>query len=317
MQTSTKPEIATGVRNLSFVRFNYGKVMTFEDMPYNSIALDGAVQGPKVDAAMRRFSFDHHADCIRMITLATCQQVWTALKLGLVVEPGTLIFINDLDADTVLATWLLLEVPKDPEILNSGHIRELVDDVGRTDAHGPIFPARPIHIELGPRWGDKTPQSEAMLEKFLQRLDKFRQDYQDGPTPDTRSGRGYGLKATGTWEPVRTYDGFGPLYEQGYFAAALVTEANEGTSQWVIGKRSDLVPLPLGPADASKDRSGDYTQTILGELAKAEAAKGVKPQDNWGGATSIGGSPRLPGGKGSSLSEEEVLSILNQFVINK
>lgn len=117
--------------------------------------------------------------------------------------------------------------------------------------------------------------------------------------------------------PVTTPDGFGPLYKQGYLAAALVSEANEGSLTWVIGKRSDLVPLPLGPADASKDRSGDYTSTILGNLAKLEAAKGCSSKDNWGGATSIGGSPRLPGGVGSKLTRAEVLDILNDFTIGE
>ena len=62
--------------------FSRGTTVKFKDLPDNSIALDGYVQGPAIDAGRRRFSFDHHSECIRMVTAATCEQVWTALKAG-------------------------------------------------------------------------------------------------------------------------------------------------------------------------------------------------------------------------------------------
>ena len=299
------------------INFQYGKVWSFSDLPNNSIALDGAVQGPQVDPTARRFSFDHHGGCVRLVTLSTCQQVWLALKLGLVVDDKTAVYINDLDADTVLSVWLLQKAAQDrgSEILARNDLEILVSNIGDVDSHGPIFPIRPLHFELGPRWEDKTPQSVEMLAGFMSRLDKWYEDGVENPRPAPRPGEGYALKANGGWEWVTTSDDFAPLYNGGYLAAALVTPANEGTLTWVVGKRSDLVPLALGPADASKDRSGDYLPTILGELAKAEASKGIKSQDNWGGGTSIGGSPRLPGGIGSKLSKTEVFEILSRFTI--
>lgn len=62
------------------IRFEYGRVWQFEELPDNSIALDGAVAGPQVDAARRRFSFDHHAGCVRLVTQSTCEQVLTAIS---------------------------------------------------------------------------------------------------------------------------------------------------------------------------------------------------------------------------------------------
>lgn len=291
--------------------FEYGKVMPFADLPSHSIALDGYVQGPEQDPGRQRYSFDHHAGCSRLVTLATCQQVAIALRLGLCVNHISKVFTNDIDADTVMAVWLLLH----PERLDQKHVRKLVDRIGMTDSHGPVFPPHPLHSQLGPRWGSKEPQSLEMLNGFLSVLDKWFETGEEPAPQPPRPGRGFGLKAVGKWEAVQTPDGFGPLYEAGYLAAALVTPANEASYTWVIGKRSDLVPLAIGPADGSKDRSGEYLPTILGALARAEAEKGVSPKDNWGGGTSIGGSPRLPGGVGSRLSEAHVLEILNQFTI--
>lgn len=295
----------------SVIRFSYGSVVPFASLPANSVALDGYVQGPEQDPATYRFSFDHHAGCSRLITLATCQQVAIALRLGLCVSRIQNIFTNDIDADTVMATWLLLH----PERLDEKRVRKLVDRIGMTDSHGPVFPPHPLHSSLGPKWGSKEPQTLEMLFGFLGVLDKWFETGEEPAALPPRPGRGYGLKDGGTWHAVETPDGFGPLYAQGYIAAALVTPANEGSSMWVIGKRSDLVPLPIGPADGSKDRSGDYLPTILGALARAEETKGVSSKDNWGGGTSIGGSPRLPNGIGSQLSEEEVLSILQKFCV--
>ena len=300
------------------IAFAFGQVLSFDNLSNNSVALDGAVQGPQADPTRRRFSFDHHAGCLRLVTLATCQQVAVAIELGLVVDEATTVHINDLDADTVLSVWLLQKAAKGhgDDVVTQPRVRQLIDQVGRTDAHGPIFPFHPLHAALGPSWGDKAPQDLAMLEGFLAVLEAWYTYAEEPKLRPARAGRGYALAAgDARWAAVETADGFGPLYAAGYLAAALVCPAADGSSMWTIGKRSDLVPLNLGPADTSEDRSGAYTAALLGELAKAEAAAGCPAAANWGGASSIGGSPRLPGGVGSRLAEEQVVAILNRFLI--
>lgn len=288
------------------VDFVYGRTLTFDQLPKNSIALDGAVQGPFVDAAARRFSFDHHAGCVRMLTLATCQQVLTAIQLGLVVDANTTVFVNDIDGDTVLSTWLLVHA------LQAGNgdvlarvrladrmVQDLVDQIGRVDAHGPVFPVHPLHGELSLPYGDKTPQTAELLAAYVARIDAYREGpYEpNAKVREPRTGRGYAIRQNGQWEAVVTQDGFGPLYAAGYLAAALVTEANEGTLTWTIGKRSDLVPLNLG--------------AMLQELRQAEGLTA----GTWGGGSSIMGSPRLPGGVSSRIPEERVVEILRTFQI--
>ena len=88
------------------IRFDKGQVVPFEELQENSIALDGYVQGPQIDPATRRFSFDHHAGCLRLVTKATCEQVREALALGLRVDDETTVYVNDIDGDTVAAVWL-------------------------------------------------------------------------------------------------------------------------------------------------------------------------------------------------------------------
>ena len=49
-----------------------GQVIKFEDLKPYTIALDGVVQGPKVDAKNHRYSFDHHDSCLRFCTNSAC-----------------------------------------------------------------------------------------------------------------------------------------------------------------------------------------------------------------------------------------------------
>ncbi len=300
---------------MAVLRFNYGVVVTLDDLPRNAVALDGYVQGPQVNSVERKYSFDHHGGCQRLATLSSCQQVYVALKSGLVIDDQTEIFCNDLDADTVLSAWLLQNVPGNPEVLVDPRVIELVMAVGFCDAHGPSFTKHPMHDAIGPAWWAKDKQTMDGLLEYLAVLDRWYAGEVD-ETSRKEPARGYGLKSTGGWVPVESPDGFGPLYDQGYLAVALVKEAASGSLEWVIAKRSDLVPLAIGPADSSPDRSGSYLPTLLGELATLEQGfTGCSPQENWGGGTSVGGSPRRAGGVGSLLDEKFVVRLLNRFTI--
>jgi hypothetical protein len=295
------------------VSFEYGSTLPFEAIPSNGIALDGAVQGPQIDSAARRYSFDHHAGCIRMVTLATCQQVLLAIQIGLVVDEDTIVFVNDIDADTVLSTWLLIQALRAgayDDVVSAAWLRDprlldLVAQIGDVDAHGPIFPVHPMHTELNLPYGDKTPQDAAMLARQIAKLDAWCLAPALAPPPRAReAGRGYAIRQNGEWEPVTTPDGFGSLYAAGFLAAALVTEANENTLKWTIGKRSDLVPLALGPATDPKSL-----------LAKLRVLEGAPPAETWGGGSTIMGSPRRPGGLSSSIPEPKVVEVLRSTKI--
>lgn len=306
--------------------FVFGQVLSFSDLPTNAIALDGAVQGPQVDAAGRKFSFDHHAGCTRLVTLATCQQVAIALKLGLVVDAETEIYINDLDADTVLSVWLL----ENSERAGEARVVELVERVGLTDAHGPIFPPHPLHREIGPAYGSKDPQTLAMLDAFLAKVGEYADGtWQAPPARPERLSNGFGWSPKTGWKFVEAQIGFDSLYNAGYLAGVLYTEGANETTMYTIGKRSDLVPLPVGPGSVERPPKSneDYRQdTILGRLALAELEANPTQTHaaNWGGATTVGGSPRneveVDGKKVncySKLKPEQVLEICKSFTGGK
>jgi len=65
------------------IHIDNGHQWTMDELPPRTIALDGAVAGPHLDPVHQRYSFDHHANCLRLITRASCEQVFDALLLGL------------------------------------------------------------------------------------------------------------------------------------------------------------------------------------------------------------------------------------------
>lgn len=304
------------------INFVFGQVLDFAALASNSIALDGAVQGPAVDAGSRKFSFDHHAGCTRLVTLATCQQVATALKLGLVVDEDTQVYINDLDADTVLGVWLL----QNPERVNEEQVKELVERIGLTDAHGPVFPPHPIHRELGPAYGSKDPQTIEMLEGFLAKVTQYANgEWEEPAARPERKSDGFGWSPKTGWQTMSKIASFDEVYKAGYLAGVLYTPMAGGTMMYTVAKRSDLVPLAVGPGATKRPPTSlsDYREdNILGALALAELEGNPEQSHaaNWGGGTTVGGSPRneveMEGRKlnfGSRLTPEQVLAVCKRF----
>lgn len=291
-----------------------GTVYEIGELAEGAIALDGAVRGPIMGTPENgdRWSFDHHDNCVRLITEATCQQVYRALKLGF--DPtGRTAYINDLDGDTLMSLFLLLAWDGSPEV------QELVDGVGILDAHGPAgyvfmsdaqrrlvdnYYAGVIHPLVGPRaggsqelfgeWGTLIERGMGLIQQLL-----------DGDLP---------IAATPV-EPVEIiysneeakmvmakcsgFGGFTTLYRQGYTVVVLTSDAPEGTHRYTVGKLSDLVPYALGPTG----------EGLLGRLQKAEE-KAHPETGGWGGGSSIGGSPRNSDGSSSRLPHHVVWELV-------
>src|SRR3989339_485822 len=306
--------IAITTLNISFSK---GATVPFEKLPPISIALDGYVQGPAVDAVGRRFSFDHHAGSLRLATRATCEQVREAICLGLPVDKETVVCVNDIDADTVLSVWLLANPLRawEPEV------EDLVTQIGRTDAHGPISAAHPLHREITPPWGKDAPaQSLEMLEEFVGKVSAFlagELEISERPVREEIS-RGYGWSARTGWQPVESSTAFDGFYRAGLVLGFLYQEARGGGLMYTVAKASDLVAAPMGPGSKARPVTAveQFEDTILGELGRAEQAKNPN-QDlsrTWGGGTSIGGSPRNEDNSSSCLTPEQVLAIFQRFV---
>ncbi|MFH2062536.1 MAG: hypothetical protein ABIJ46_00070 [bacterium] len=314
MTTETTPAALATTPN---TRFDKGATVPFEELPPNSVALDGYCQGPAVDATGRRFSFDHHAGCLRMVTKATCEQVREAICLGLPIDGETVVYVNDIDADTVLSVWLLAN----PLRAWEKEVEDLVAQIGRTDAHGPIFAAHPLHREITAPWGkDAEPQSTEMLERFVGKVTAFlagELKIAERPVREEIS-RGYGWSACTGWKPVESSTAFDGFYRAGFVLGFLYQEARGGGLNYTVAKASDLVAAPLGPGSKARPVTSveQFEETILGELGRAEQTKNPS-QDlsrTWGGGTSIGGGPRNEDDSSSCLTPEEVLGVFQRFV---
>lgn len=298
------------------IEYISGETADINALPKNSVALDGYVQGPVAGDQLDRWSLDHHDGCVRLYTLATCEQVRAHLCLG---GPawfeGRTIFVNDLDGDTLLSLWLL----NNPTRANDDVVRTLVRAVGTVESHGPagnlllsdeeqavatqffwnaIKPVTSLRgkvREVFDTWGNLVVECLKGITALV-----------DGTLDSTARDNSLTLEIIKVMEigphtfALATCDGFGfmELYAQGFDGGILYKDAADGTRTYTVAKRSDLVNIPIGPAS--------NPDTLLGALAGRESG--------WGGGTTIGGSPRKEGGRSSMLSPDEVWSSLAVIV---
>lgn len=286
-----------------------GKTVSFESLPPKSIALDGYVQGPFVDAENHRFSFDHHDKCIRLVTSATCEQVLDALLMGLDPRDYT-VFVNDVDEDTVLSVWLL----ENPERVLEPKVRRLVEMAAKVDAHGIAYPV--LERDLFDTFGRiaMAPVAAHRKTKTLHTADQatlLRQCVDGVATmlgaevkANEASPRSYTIlyRGDGGWILAESNDQVSDLiYADGHTKAIVFQLLPNGTYNYTVMKKSDLVTgFPVGP--------GSQPGTILHRLNELEPG--------WGGGSTIGGAPRNADGSRSRLSPREVFDIVESLLKN-
>ncbi|MEC7987597.1 MAG: hypothetical protein VX278_20690 [Myxococcota bacterium] len=275
----------------SEIIFVQGHVWSMSDLEERSVALDGAVQGPALDHKRQCFSFDHHKNCIRHVTLATCEQVRDAILLGADFE-GFRIYLNDLDADSVLATWLLLNPKRLLASKPYDALQRLIHDIGRVDALGPSYGEEHLLSSwIKPK--PTNPQDLSLLHLYLSYIDR----YLEGDLGENPHLRG---ESTAVWydpddtlQQEKTRKGTAFLYRVAPYGL-LYARAAHDTWSYTVGKRSDFVRFPI--------------PDFLGSLNELEGGNVL-----WGGGSSIGGAPRHPNGARSFLSPNQVLSVFKKF----
>lgn len=278
------------------LRYETGTTWTIDDLPPRSIALDGAVQGPHIDLSSQRFSFDHHAGCIRHVTLATCEQVRDALLVGFDPDQFT-VWVNDVDGDTVLSFWLLQNAgelfgPRQQELL------QLIQHVGRIDALGPGYggyaKGHPLHWHLTPNMTQH--RTEALfLEKlaFLQRYWEDPSIVQSQTPPARQSGYAMWIE-NGQIHQAEIDSGMEDLYKKAHFGV-IWADALHNSRAYTVGKRSEFVDFSV--------------PQFLAAMNALEAG--------WGGGSTIGGAPRHTDGSRSRLSPDEVGRVFLQVAAGK
>ena len=284
-----------------------------EEIPEGAVALDGAVQGPVMGSPENgdRWSFDHHAGVTRMITVSTCEQVFTVIELGFQLE-DRIIVVNDLDGDTLMSLWLIKANGSVPE-----RGRSLVRAVGVVDAHGPAgysllnsaeaelvnsFYAGVIYPVLGRSPGaaqERREEWDQLIDAALERIDQLVADELvfTAPEPEAVENLFAFDRARLVLAECEGFGGFVNLYGKGSQVVALTCPAAGGTRRYTVGKISDLHPMNL--------------KGLFEALNVLEVEKGGEP--GWGGGSSIGGSPRGKGGRSSVLLTGEVWAVLRKY----
>ena len=277
--------------------------LTWGRLPENSIALDGAVRGCRLDLNKDRWSFDHHAeDQPSLSTRSTAMQVLLALRAGLDVSRIQKVLVSSIDADSVTATGLVLR----PELArNEEVIRYIAMYLDTVDSLGPCgaLQEEMMSFSFSLKAGFKE---ELTTELLLSKVEVFYSMVEEGRLFETGEQRRNPCTLV-------SIDNGGNLLsiEEGEFSfGELYKKSNIGilyTPQRVtIGAKSSFVTDKHFLLDGLFER-----------LNRVEVAKGAETDENgqivngWGGKDLVGGSPF----KGETLlTVEEVTNIVTSFL---
>ena len=282
-----------------------GRIVPLDELPPRSVALDGYVQGPAIDAEAERYSFDHHAGCVRHATRATSEQTRDAITLGL--DPTRLTaYINDVDLDTALSVWLLAN----PHRVQETIVRELVNAAGLLDAHSGAYPmpdymrrtiewlSEPETVARadGSYWGLDDHGLEELLADVSRRIDVYTRGEARPSVATYAVDERYEVEKRGTgWILARTIGtrAHAAWFRDGHARVVMYRQLPDGTYGYTVAKQSEFVKnFPVG--------------SILAALADREPG--------WGGGSTIGGAPRHHDGSRSRLTPDEVFKIVESVV---
>ena len=284
-----------------------GKVVDIETLPEFSIALDGYVQGPRIDSKHKRYSFDHHGDCIRFCTTSACMQTWTAILLGLNPQDYT-VFANDIDADVCVSVWCL----KNPERCTEPLVKKLVNAVGIGDMHGGALTSngmtKTVEWISAPETDSKRNNDYhklsndglgTIMESVLHRIDMYVNGEASAEiAKQAKHGEYKILRNENNWVLAESQDphALSSLYQGGFDRILLTRPQEDGSIAVTIAKKSDFI-------------SSFPITKMYDELNKLE--------DGWGGSSIIGGAPRNDDGSRTRLSLDKICEIVDNCVLNK
>lgn len=283
-----------------------GHVWKLEELPNYSIAIDGAVAGPQIDTENHRFSFDHHAGCLRFCTQSSCQQAQTAILLGLDSEKYTL-YLNDCDIDVAASVWLL----QNPDRVKETLVTKLINAIGIADSHAGAINLNGMSktvewvssVELDFKKDKGSYDSicsgnlRHILDATLRRIDQYVNGEAAIEISKQEKHEEYKILYNQNGFVVVESDNshiYSTLYSAGFDRIVLVRHLENSSLAVSLAKRSDFV-------------DNFNLIKMYEELNKIEP--------NWGGGSSIGGSPRNPDGTRSKLPLEKIIEVINSVVI--
>jgi len=280
--------------------------------PY-SVALDGYVFGePWLDVAGPYRNFNHHETVDRSCTSATCEQARRAVLLGfyeLFRKDGqrhAKLYANDCDQDVCLSTWILMNPDRAAEPL----VRMISQIVDLLDMSAGAFPLPHERDRLGEvRWvfdpylrarPSLPSMSGTTMREVIRdvhhRLDQF------------VIGRAEIMPITGQYTQIGGGDGWMFAEVTHQTAREKMVSAGVRAAVEMFGRHGERYLYTVW-------RRSEYVVgfPVKEILAALNVAEGFQPVDvtGWGGADSVGGSPR---GRGSALTPAQVEAIVNGVV---
>lgn len=282
-----------------------GEKISIEELPNWSIALDGFVQGPHIDTENHKYSFDHHSNCLRFCTTATCTQVWTAILLGLNPEKYT-VYINDVDIDVCMAYWCL----KNPDRCAEPAVKKLVEAVGLGDMHAGALSlngmTKTVEWVSAPqtdsiRNGDYEKLSNSglntVMESILHRITQYVNGEAASDIVDQTLHGNYTVVKNDPngWVLVESQDPhvYTALYRSGFDRVVISRPQKDGSNAVSIGKRSDFID--------------NFPLTKI-----YEALNKIEP--GWGGSSMVGGAPRNLDGSRTKMSLKDISEVINSVI---
>jgi hypothetical protein len=298
-----------------------GVVLSWDEFthtkPPYSIALDGYVNSvSELDFNGPYLNLDHHSGVRRLITRSTCSQVYLAIVLGLFKlfqkdnQPHANIYVNDCDQDVCLSYWLLKNPDKILGLKAQDNIARLIIGEDFLDATAGSFPIDLTRDMMQQSFWIFEPytiaRNNAELKKYsssqmvelimsvYERINLYAEGKAQKIEVDARyeivgGGKGWILaKEIGPYARAQ-------LYQEGVQALITFRDNQDGTYTYSIGKISGFINFPI--------------PEFYNVLNQAENLNDTNNQ--WGGSTIIGGSPRR---SSSKLKPKELENIVNDYL---
>jgi hypothetical protein len=292
--------------------------------PEQTIFLDGVFAGaPFYDNATRQYSLDHHVGCVRAYTLATCEQAVVMLLQGLPLDEGDwTLLVNEPDLDALLAAWILINhaelMRDDGDILREA--MPLIRVEGVIDAHGPDMEI--LTALTQEEYEEHRASIEQLLagEKSIKAAGRWGSADWVAHAQATLSGIDELLFPEGYLDALLELEELGRLPLQNGKLAVLCRShqgiyAVEAALKARYEKQLAIIVLELGDGRFTLRQADPFLDPDLTPLYETLNQKDLRArQDNetenqWGGSSDIGGSPRKTG---SALSGEDILELVGK-----
>ncbi len=288
--------------------------------PERSIFLDGAAIGePFLDNEKQIYNLDHHHNCERTFTLATCEQALILVKKGLnLSEKNWTIYANEPDLDTVFAIWLLLN----HSYINNNDLKyyrkivplirlegvidalglDLADIIGYPqnffrDIKNKIEKLREFELEIKKNGKWYNINYTEYTHHLLNLIDEIVFEIED--FKNVRGIIEIARAEINEDDSVVIYEGESGIYEleeylnKIYLKKPTFVMLKKGKNHYSIRKTNLFSPLRL---EKIYDRLNIFDKFVNGK------EKG----NRWGGSSQIGGSPRVTG---TSLTPFQIVEI--------